>query len=132
MSTAFKSILKTDKAQSPIEQALSLQDQAAAVGFDWPNIHAVFEKVHEELDELKAAIMTNQGIVEEYGDLLFVLINIARHLSISPNEAINNTNCKFKKRFEHIENYCKQQNLNLSDLSLDKMEALWQDAKQFD
>ena len=109
-------------------QAQEYQDRAARVGFDWPIIDGVLDKVVEEIQEIKKA--TNDGeLAEEIGDLLFVLVNLARWKKIDAESALRETNLKFKKRFSYIELGAKQQGRSLSDMTLEEMDALWDGAK---
>ncbi|HTO99991.1 MAG TPA: nucleoside triphosphate pyrophosphohydrolase [Anaerolineales bacterium] len=112
-----------------LSQAQEYQDRAARVGFDWPEIEGVLEKVTEEVQEVKAA----EGELElaaEVGDLLFALVNLARWKKIDAESALRGTNQKFRRRFAHIERAAKSQGRNLSDFSLDEMESFWQEAKR--
>ena len=110
-------------------QAQEYQVRAARVGFDWPEIEGVLEKIAEEIQEVKEADEPDH-VAEELGDLLFALVNLARWKKVDAESALRGTNLKFKTRFAHIEAGAKQQARNLSDLSLDEMEALWQEAKK--
>jgi tetrapyrrole methylase family protein/MazG family protein len=110
-------------------QAQEYQVRAARVGFDWPEIEGVLDKIAEEIQEVKEATEPAH-IAEELGDLLFALVNLARWKKVDAESALRGTNLKFKTRFAHIEAGAKQQERNLSDLSLDEMEALWQEAKK--
>jgi tetrapyrrole methylase family protein/MazG family protein len=112
-----------------LEQAHEYQDRAARVGFDWPEIEGVLDKIVEEIEEVKQA--TNQEeLTDEIGDLIFALVNLARWKKVDAESALRGTNLKFKKRFAHIEAGARKQGRNLSDLSLDEMEKLWQEAKR--
>ncbi|HEX2997230.1 MAG TPA: MazG family protein, partial [Anaerolineales bacterium] len=111
-----------------LSQAQEYQDRAARVGFDWPEIEGVLEKIAEEIDEVKRA--TNEDeLAAESGDLLFALVNLARWKKLDAESALRGTNMKFKKRFSYIEQSAKKQGRELSSLSLDEMESLWQEAK---
>ena len=114
-----------------LTQALKLQKQAAAVGFDWSDISDVFDKLTEEINELKQAIDQKDRISaqEEVGDLLFVVANIARKLDTDPEQALQACNDKFRRRFGHIEKTLKARERSLEDAHLDEMEALWVEAK---
>jgi len=119
-------------AMPALMRAEKLQKRAARVGFDWPTIEPVFDKLHEELDEVKEAIDEQQGktrIEEEIGDLLFVVANLARHLGINPEDALRKTNKKFIRRFNAVESGIKHKGGTLETSSLDEMEAEWQKAK---
>ena len=113
-------------------RAEKLQKRAARVGFDWPSIMPVFEKLQEELNELKEAVDEQHDkahIEEEIGDVLFVLANLARHLGIKPEEALRKTNNKFTRRFEAIETGIRDRGGTLEKATLEEMEAEWQRAK---
>jgi len=112
-----------------LSQAQEYQDRAARVGFDWPEIEGVLDKVREEIEEIKHA-ETDFELASEIGDLLFALVNVARWKSVDAESALRGTNMKFKKRFAYVEQGAKKQGRNLSSLSLDEMEALWQEAKR--
>lgn len=114
-------------------RAAKLQKRAARVGFDWPNIEAVIDKMNEELDEL-ADVMTNTPddkaqLEDEIGDILFVASNLARKAGIDPETALLGCNRKFERRFRYIEDQLDQQNSSVDEASLDQMEQLWQSAK---
>jgi ATP diphosphatase len=112
-------------------RAKKLQSKAAKVGFDWPDVSAVIDKVHEELDELKLAISQNDKghIEDELGDVLFVLANIARHTKIDPEQAVRRTNKKFEQRFSHVEESVLKSEKQWSDFSLEELDAFWIQAK---
>lgn len=116
-------------------KAYRIQDKVANVGFDWKQKEDVWDKVKEEIgefeEELKAKGEGREANVEgEFGDLLFSLINVARLYKIKPDNALEQTNLKFIKRFNYVEAKAKEQNKNLQDMSLEEMEALWQAAKR--
>jgi MazG family protein len=102
--------------------------KAAGAGFDWPDIDQVFAKLREELDELDEARRagSKEEIEGEIGDLLFVMVNIARFLKVDPEQALRKTNTKFRRRFAHVEEGLGKP---LKEASLDEMERLWQEAK---
>lgn len=111
-------------------RAVKLQKRAAKVGFDWPSTAPIFEKLHEELNELHEAIASptsKDHIAEELGDLLFVCTNLARHLKIDPEEALRATNRKFERRFKYVEQKLGDK---LEQSSLAEMDALWDEAKK--
>jgi len=112
-------------------EALKLSKRAAKVGFDWPDKEPIFEKLSEEVDELKAAIANNEigNIEEEIGDLLFVVTNLARKLDIEPETALKRGNRKFRKRFRFIENELRSSGKKLDESCLDEMDALWNASK---
>ncbi|RIK29506.1 MAG: nucleoside triphosphate pyrophosphohydrolase [Anaerolineae bacterium] len=112
-----------------LSQAQEYQDRAARVGFDWNDIGGVLDKIKEEIEEIKTA-ETDFELASEIGDLFFVLVNLARWKNVDAESALRGTNMKFKKRFAYVEQGAKRQGRNLSELSLDEMEALWQEAKR--
>jgi tetrapyrrole methylase family protein/MazG family protein len=112
-----------------LSQAQEYQDRAARVGFDWPEIEGVLEKIAEEVEEVKRA--TNEKeLTDELGDLFFALVNLARWKKVDAESALRGTNLKFKKRFGYVEQGARKQGRELSSLSLDEMESLWQEAKK--
>ena len=117
-------------------KAYRIQDKVANVGFDWEKREDVWEKVKEEIkefeDELRCTkddVRCTKGMEGEFGDLLFALINVARLYKIKPDNALGQTNLKFIRRFNYIEAKAKEQGRELKDMTLDEMEALWQEAK---
>ena len=113
-----------------LSRAVKMQNRAARIGFDWPDIEPVFDKLHEEIDEVRAAITSGaqDAMEDEVGDLLFVVANIARHLKIDPEKAVRRTNGKFNARFKHVETQAAQSGKD--DLTLEELEAFWQSAKK--
>jgi tetrapyrrole methylase family protein/MazG family protein len=112
-----------------LTQAQEYQDRAARVGFDWPVIDGVLDKVREEIEEIKNA-ESDFEMASEIGDLLFVLVNFARWKHIDAESVLRATNMKFKKRFAYVEQGAKNQNRNLSDMTLEEMDVLWNEAKK--
>jgi tetrapyrrole methylase family protein/MazG family protein len=112
-----------------LSQAQEYQDRAARVGFDWPEIEGVLEKIAEEVEEVKRAD-NERELAAEIGDLLFALVNLARWKKVDAESVLRETNARFKRRFAYIENGAREQGRNLSELSLDEMESLWQQAKK--
>jgi MazG family protein len=108
-----------------------LTEKAARVGFDWRRTEDVFDKIDEEMAELREAVAKNEtaAVEEEVGDLLFTLANIARKLDINPEEALQSTNRKFMRRFETMESAVRASGRNLDELTLEEMDRLWDDAK---
>jgi len=112
-----------------LTQALEYQDRAARVGFDWPEVEDVLDKVREEIEEIKQAQNLDE-VTAELGDLFFVLVNLARWRKVDAESALRGTNMKFKKRFSYVEQGAKKQGRNLTDMTLDEMDALWNEAKK--
>ncbi len=124
-----KSVLGGVPASMPsLVKASRMQDKAAQVGFDWPEINQVWEKVEEEMQEFKEAEGYDKEA--EFGDLLFSLVNYARWLKINPDDALERTNIKFKKRFEAIEEYAQNQGKKMNDMTLEEMDVIWEEAKK--
>jgi nucleoside triphosphate diphosphatase len=114
-----------------LTEAFKLQKKAASVGFDWNNVDQVFDKLNEELDELKQSLADNDSAAtrEELGDLLFVVANIARKLKIDPEQALNDGNIKFRRRFGYIETELHRDDRSFLQSDLNEMERLWSEAK---
>jgi len=120
-----------------LTRAIKLQNKAAKVGFDWPSLEPVFAKLDEEIGELRAEIekgagkpaADDPGIIEEFGDLLFVVANVARHLKIDPEAALRAANDKFTRRFRYIEERLDQLGSSPAQSNLAEMDALWDEAK---
>ena len=112
-------------------EGLKLTKKAAKVGFDWENADQIFEKLDEEVAELKDAINKGEtgNIGEEIGDLLFVVMNLARHFDVEPETALKKTNRKFRQRFKFIENQLKKDGKTLEEANLKEMDDLWNKAK---
>lgn len=109
-------------------QAQEYQDRARRVGFDWPEIAGVLDKIREEIEEVKQS-ENDEELAAELGDLLFALVNLARWKKVDAESALRGTNQRFRQRFGHVERGAKLQGRALADLSLDEMEALWQEGK---
>ncbi len=115
-----------------LSRATKLQKRAAQVGFDWPAALPVIDKVREELDEVLEAMVDNDadGIAEEIGDLLFCVVNLARHLKVDPETALRSANSKFDRRFRFIEQALRHARRPIEECSLEDMDALWGEAKR--
>ncbi len=114
-----------------LTRAVKLQGRAAKVGFDWPSLAPVLAKMREELGELEAAITSGDKAhtAEEFGDLLFVMANVARHLDLDPEEALRQANHKFTRRFHRIEALLAAKGKTPAQSNLDEMDMLWDQAK---
>lgn len=117
-----------------LNRAQKLARRAAKVGFDWAGPQDVFHKVEEELGEFKEAVSSGspREIREELGDLLFVIVNAARHLEINSEVALNETSDKFERRFHHIEERLREQGKSFTDTDLKEMDAFWDEAKELE
>ena len=111
-----------------LTQAQDYQDRAARVGFDWPEVEGVLEKIAEEIQEVRAAA-DEQELADELGDLIFSLVNLARWKKIDAESALRGTNLRFRQRFAYLEAAAKKQSRNLSEMTIAEMDALWQEAK---
>lgn len=112
-------------------EALKLTKMAAKSGFDWKDKDQIFDKLSEEISELRSAILESdtEHVSEELGDVLFSVVNLARHLDVEPETALKTTNRKFRDRFKFIELELKREGRSLDDASLDEMDSLWEKAK---
>lgn len=119
------------KGMAPLKRAVKLQKRCAKVGFDWDDKQQVAAKIHEEIDEVLEASEQQDSVAmqEEIGDLLFATLNLARHCKVDPEQALLLANRKFEKRFRQVEKLAQEQQ-GLESMSLDAMEALWQQVKQ--
>jgi XTP/dITP diphosphohydrolase len=127
-----KSVLEgVPKSLPALVKAIRIQDKARGVGFDWDNKDQVWEKVNEEIEELQVEIKAKSNKIEdEFGDVLFSLINYGRFLNINPEDALEKTNKKFIKRFQYLESESKKEGKELSEMSLEEMDAYWNKAKE--
>ncbi len=130
-----KSVLSGVPASMPsLIKAYRVQDKAHGIGFDWENIDQVWDKVQEEVGELKAEIKEGdkEKIELEFGDLLFALINYSRFLDINPDDALEKSNKKFISRFNYIEQKVKNSKKSFKDYSLEELEEFWNEAKKLE
>jgi MazG family protein len=120
------------RALPALVEATQLTSRAAGVGFDWQNAEQVLEKLDEELKELAQARQgaSREELEGEFGDVLFVLVNLARFLKLDPEQALRRTNRKFRERFGHIERSLKEAGKSTSEATLEEMDALWNEAKR--
>ena len=126
------SLLSGVKAGQPaLTRAMELQRKASTVGFDWNDPRAVLHKIREEADEIEAALDGGDAeeLAAETGDLLFALVNLARHVGADPEAALRGTNAKFERRFGYIERALEAKDRSLESASLTEMDALWNEAK---
>ena len=115
---------------SPIQKSKEIQKEASKKNFDWDSTEDVFEKVYEELNELKSIQHKKDQAKEELGDLFFILINLARHLQIDPDIAIESANQKFMRRFLKLEEIAKKRNQNIENANIDDLDELWEEVKR--
>ncbi|TPL51282.1 nucleoside triphosphate pyrophosphohydrolase [Mesorhizobium sp. B2-4-6] len=114
-----------------LTRALKLQEKAARVGFDWSEAAPILDKIEEEIGELREALATGDAapIKDEFGDMLFAVVNLGRHLKLDSEAALSGTNDKFRSRFHYVEQALEASGGSLEKATLDEMEALWQQAK---
>ncbi len=117
------------KALPATMEAFQMTTKAARVGFDWPNAEAVFEKIGEEIAELRAAV-TQREREDEIGDLLFTVVNLARKLDVDPESALKSSNRKFRRRFSGLEEGLRRRGRTPAESSLQEMDGLWGEVKQ--
>jgi XTP/dITP diphosphohydrolase len=130
-----KSVLSGVPASLPaLIKANRVQEKVRAVGFDWDERDQIWDKVGEELDELRSEIeqMNRDKIEQEFGDLLFSIVNAARLYDIDPETALERTNKKFIKRFSHLEKETITKGRSLKEMTLDEMNEIWEEAKKYD
>ena len=127
-----KTVLEGVPASLPsVVKAHRIQDKARNVGFDWEEREQVWDKVKEEIQEFQAEVahMDKQKAEEEFGDVMFSLINAARLYKINPDNALEHTNQKFIRRFNYVEAHSIKEGKNLHDMTLEEMDKLWEEAK---
>jgi XTP/dITP diphosphohydrolase len=131
-----KSVLEgVPKSLPPLVKAVRIQEKASGVGFDWERPEQVWEKVIEELNELKEEVGKNGDSSkkeQEFGDLLFALVNYARFIDVNPEDALERTNRKFIKRFQYLESEAKNLGKSLHDMTLAEMDVYWEKAKELE
>ncbi len=140
--TANASILDGVSTKAPaLMEAHQISTKVARVGFDWRNVEDIFDKLHEELDELREAMTAHADsndeadhtrVREEIGDLLFVITNIARRLNVEPEAALKLSNRKFRRRFGFIEKSLREQEIKFDETTIEVLEELWQEAKRME
>lgn len=134
MKNGLKKVLSGVPQSLPaMVKAYRIQEKARGVGFDWEKPTQVWDKVQEELNELRDVAENNgseKDVEEEFGDLLFALINYARFINVNPENALEKTNKKFIKRFEYLEQQVNESGQDLKKMSLDEMDAIWNKAKK--
>jgi len=124
---------QVDKNLPALNYAVSLQQVAAKVGFDWADINGVISKIHEELDEVTAELNKDdnqQRLLDEVGDLMFACTNLARHLNVDPQQALHHGNQKFYRRFSAVERQVQSSKKTFQDYTLAELDAFWDTVKQ--
>ncbi len=130
-----KSVLEgVPKSIPPLLKAYRIQEKVKGVGFDWERPEQVWEKVEEEIAEMKAeiAVGNKSKTEEEFGDLLFALVNYARFVNVNPDDALERTNKKFINRFQYLENEADKIGKSLKNMTLAEMDVFWEEAKKFE
>jgi len=132
LKSGKKSVLEGVPRSLPaLVKASRIQEKARGIGFDWDNKDQVWKKVQEEIQELNVEIETNSSKIEdEFGDVLFSLINYARFIGVNPESALEKTNKKFIKRFQYLESESKKDGKELSEMNLEEMDEYWERAKK--
>lgn len=126
----YTAMLKDVPSYLPaLMRSAKVQKKAAAAGFDWNDTDGIYDKIAEETEELKAAIRDGSNIEEEYGDLLFSVVNLGRHLKLTPEIALSNATEKFIRRFEKMETLSKNKGKNLDECEISELDALWNEVK---
>ncbi|MBI2992261.1 MAG: hypothetical protein HYY47_09055 [Deltaproteobacteria bacterium] len=128
------SLGKVPRTMAALARAQRVTEQASGCGFDWPTVEPVWDKIEEELRELKAAVASGgKGRArEEMGDLLFSLVNLSRFLGVEAEAALGEGVDRFLKRFSHIETRLRQRGKSPAESSLEEMDALWEEAKRME
>lgn len=123
---------KVPRSLPALLRSEKVQGKAAKVGFDWPDAEGAFDKVTEELEELRCAYREKDsaGVFEEFGDLLFSMVNVSRFLSIDPEESLHESTAKFIRRFDSMEKTAIERGLDFEKLSLEEMDSLWNEVKK--
>ena len=122
------------KSMPPISKAYRVQEKVSSIGFNWDNSQGVFEKIEEELKEFNDALKENNKVKinEEYGDILFTLINYSRFIDVDPEISLNSSTNKFIKRFNSLEILAKSNNKKISELSFEQLNKMWKKIKSSD
>jgi nucleoside triphosphate diphosphatase len=119
---------------SPLLKAYRLQERAAAVGFDWPGVEGPLAKVREELGEVEGELRPGSppgdALVDEIGDLLFAVVNLARKAGVQPTLALDRSNRKFRRRFEEVERLAAERGIDVASAGLEVLDGLWEEAKR--
>jgi XTP/dITP diphosphohydrolase len=135
LSEGRKSALSgVPKALPALVKAYRIQDKARGTGFDWDNAEQVWDKVEEEINELKVEVKAKnkEKMEQEFGDTLFALINYSRFIDVNPESALERTNKKFISRFQFIEEKVAEQGKQMKEMSLEEMDVIWEEAKKLE
>ena len=135
LKSGSKSVLEgVPVSMEPLSKALRIQQKVAAVGFDWKQSHRVLEKVNEEISELKREVHSKQkeNVEEEFGDILFSLVNYARFIAIEPDRSLQIANRKFIKRFKTMEKIITRNKKSITDLSTNELNEYWEESKKLE
>ena len=136
LKTGKKKVLSgVPKSLPAMIKAYRIQDKVKGVGFDWEHPHQVWDKVQEEMQELRQEVVQKgspKKVEEEFGDLMFALINYARFIGVNPENALERTNKKFVKRFEHLEEQAGKQGKDMKKMNLSEMDVFWNEAKNLE
>lgn len=116
--------------EQALKRAHRVSTDAASLGFDWPEALEALNKVREETDELEEALESGHGILDELGDLLFSVVNVARKCGVDPETALNTTTSKFERRFSFVLQELKRQGIDQQEATLEIMDSLWNEAKR--
>ena len=134
MKEGRKSVLSgVPKSMPAMVRAFRMQEKASGVGFDWENTDQVWDKVLEEAQELRDELNNGaekEKVEAEFGDLMFALVNYARFIDVNPDDALEHTNKKFIRRFNYLEERAREQGRAIHEMTLDEMEAIWQESKK--
>ncbi|RLD82008.1 MAG: nucleoside triphosphate pyrophosphohydrolase [Bacteroidetes bacterium] len=122
------------KSLPPLVKAYRMQEKASGVGFDWESPAQVWDKVMEEMNEMRAEVESQDEakLEEEFGDLLFALVNYSRFIGVNPEDALERTNIKFIRRFQYLEEHARADGKALYDMSLKEMDVYWEEAKKIE
>ena len=131
----MKSLIKNISKSAPaIRSAVDVTQQAASVGFDWPRIEGILEKCQEELDELKNAISSGarEKVINEFGDILFALCNLGRHLGVDPEQALRRATGRFISRFRVVEEKVRESGRRWDEFTIEELDEFWETAKSLE
>lgn len=131
--TQTEKMLSVPRELPALMRSTKIQEKAAKVGFDWPDVSGAFDKVTEETNELKAAVENNdrENITEELGDLLFSVVNVSRFIDVDAEEALTIASDKFLKRFSIVEKLAQERNIDMKSTPIEELDKLWDEAKKF-